>query len=157
MTPEEEKNYLINLLIDSTAWQISEGEVRSAIELEVIDRVRKLNNMPSINVVGTPSGEVDVKPVITREDFKDLEAAKLNEHLASLQKIADAREKWKSDKVRCQENGKTVWHPMCECHKEKLFPHNPKAKKFRWVWDGPQSKQAQLDAMWEEHDRSCLD
>lgn len=150
MTPEEERIYLTNLLIDATAWQISEGETRSGIELECIDRLRKLNNMPTIDVVGKPSDEV-----LNDDDYKALEAARLNEHLSNRSK---AREKWKADKVRCQENGKAVWHPAAECHREKLFPHNPKAKKFRWVWDGPSGDKEPVvdklgDELWNEHEK----
>lgn len=146
MTPEEERIYLTNLLIDSTAWTVSEGETRSAIELEVIDRLRKLQGQQSINVVGKPSDEV-----LTEDDYKALEAAKLDDHLT---RKAKAREKWKADKVRCQENGKSVWHPVSECHREKLFPHNPNAKKFRWVWDGPRNKGVNKlsDELWAEHE-----
>lgn len=146
MTPEEERIYLTNLLIDSTAWSVSEGETRSAIELEVIDRLRKLQGQESINVVGKPSDEV-----LKEDDHKELKAARLNDNLSNKNK---AREKWKADKVRCQENGKSVWHPASECHREKLFPDNPKAKKFRWVWDGPQDNKVNKlsDELWEAHE-----
>ena len=151
MTPEEERIYLTNLLIDSTAWSVSEGETRSAIELEVIDRLRQLQGQESINVVGKPSDEV-----INEYDHNAIEETRVNEHLeehiAPPEKMWRKQWKWKNDKVRCQENGKAVWRPLCQCHKEKLFPDNPKAKKFRWVWDGPKDKQAQMDAMWAEHE-----
>lgn len=163
MTQEEEKNYLTNLLIDATAWQVSEGETRSAIELEVIDRIRKLNNMPSIDVVGTPSDqvetcEVEVNPVLTEDDYRDLEAAKLNEHLeCTIEKkkkqAVEAKTRWKVDRVRVQENGRPVWHLKTDCHKE-IIPGFE--KKWRWVWNGNKenddAKQEQIEQMWNQHD-----
>lgn len=151
MTTQEEILYLTDLLLESARWTRDPDEAYCNIELEIRDRLRRLNGIDTIDENGLAQGNpktvtkpgqfVDtVEEQLNENDFKALEAAKLNAHLASLQKIADAREKWKSDKVRCQENGKAVWHPMCECHKEKLFPHNPKAKKFRWVWDGPRAE-----------------
>ena len=148
MTPEEERTYLTNLLIDATAWSVSEGETRSAIELEVIDRLRQLQGQESINVVGKPSDEV-----LNEYDHNALEETRVNEHLASPAKVEKSVNEWKAKRVRCQENGHPVWHPLSQCHKEKLFPDNPKSKKFRWVWDGPQDKQAQMDAMWSEHEK----
>ena len=160
MTPEEEKNYLTNLLIDATAWQVSEGETRSAIELEVIDRIRKLNNMPSIDVVGTPSDqveetcEVEVNPVLTEDDYRDLEAARLNEHLAEKrEKQKIFKQRWKADKVRCMEDGRVVWHPKTECYKEVIPGFTT---KWRWVWHGKKenndAKEEQIEEMWNQHD-----
>lgn len=157
MTKQEELNYLFGILSEASKWVASADDDRDLVRMEVEERIHNLINgvepEPDENGLIQSSIHPDVNPVITEEDFKDLEAMKLNEHLASLQKIADARDKWKADKVRCQENGKVVWHPMSECHQEKLFPHNPKAKKFRWVWDGPKDKQKQCDAMWAEHEQ----
>lgn len=158
MTKQEELTYLFGILSEASKWTASADDNRDLVRMEVEERIHNLINgvepepdengriQSSIHpdnpkTVTKPGQFVDtVEEPLNEDDFKALEAAKLNAHLASLQKIADAREKWKSDKVRCQENGKAVWHPMCECHKEKLFPHNPKAKKFRWVWDGPRAE-----------------
>ena len=91
MTPEEERTYLTNLLIDATAWSVSEGETRSAIELEVIDRLRQLQGQESINVVGRPSNEV-----LNEYNNKELEETRVNEHLASPGKVDEARKKWEN-------------------------------------------------------------
>jgi hypothetical protein len=143
MTPEEEKNYLTNLLIDATAWQVSEGETRSAIELEVIDRIRKLNNMPSIDVVGTPSDQVETCEVEINPVNEKREKQKL------------FKQRWKADKVRCTENGRVVWHLKTDCHKEVIPGFTT---KWRWVWNGNQenenAKKDQVEQMWAEHERS---
>lgn len=142
MTPEEERIYLTNLLIDATAWQVSEGETRSAIELECIDRLRKLNNMSSINVVGAPSSEV-----LNEDDYKALEAAKLNDHLA---RKAKTKRKWASNRVRVVIDGKPTWKLRSECHKEVMPGW---VTKLHWVWDGPGGQVDKLgDELWAAHE-----
>lgn len=152
MTPEEERIYLTNLLIDATDWQVSEGETRSAIELEVIDRVRKLNGMPTINVVGTPSDEVELE-VHLPED---------NDHIASPEKVKTAKERWKENKVRVMVDGKSTWKPIEECEKRKCFPNIPESTKWRWCWKGekqePVAEVSQpvdklSDEFWAEHEQ----
>lgn len=161
MTKDEERAYLTELLIAATDWQVSEGETRSAIELEVIDRLRKLNGMPSINVVGVPSSEVGVNPVLTGEDYKALEAARLNEHLASPDKVKSAKARWKADRVRVIVNGRPSWRPISECIKQKCFPDIPDSTKWRWVWKGKQEPVAEVsqpvdklsDELWAAHEQ----
>ena len=153
MTPSEERQYLSELCLEAARWRVDHDDPCCALELEVRDRLRRLNGIETVDENGEVQGEVEVSPVITEDDYKTLEAAKMNEHLASPQKVEKAKEKWKQGRVRCQENGKPVWRLMSECHREMLFPNNPTAKKFRWVWDGPQDKQEQCDAMWAEHEQ----
>lgn len=132
MTPEQktELEYLIDLLREASKWNVDQGD--DALRLEVDLRINNILN--SVEVEGQDEPE---------------DPPESNEHLES----PENREKWKADKVRCQENGKVVWRPLSQCHKEKLFPNNPKAKKFRWVWDGPQDKKAQEEEqMWENHE-----
>lgn len=164
MTQEEERIYLTELLIAATDWQVSEGETRSAIELEVIDRIRKLNGLPSINVVGVPSSEVELNPVLTDEDYKSLEAAKLNEHLASPEKVKSAKERWKKDRCRVVIDGKLTWKPLCQCVKQKCFPDIPESTKWHWVWKGEQQKQVAevsqpvdklSDELWAAHEQEA--
>lgn len=134
-----ELEYLIDLLREATKWNVDQGD--DAIRLEIDYRINNILD-----------GEA-----ITSEDCQALEAAKLNEHLESIAQQPNKwakQMKWRSDKVRCSENGRLVWHPRAECHKEKLFPDNPESKQFRWVWDGPQDKKAQEEeAMWAEHEQ----
>ena len=132
MTPEEERIYLTNLIIDSTAWSVSEGETRSAIELEVIDRIRKLQGQESINVVGKPSDEV-----LNEYGHNALEETRVNEHLASPEKVEKTVNEWKAKRVRCQENGHPVWHLRSECVKEPRDNRNG-GPKWTWKWLGPQ-------------------
>ena len=165
MTKDEERAYLTELLIAATDWQVSEGETRSAIELEVIDRLRKLNGMPSINVVGVPSSEVGANPVLTEEDFKVLEAARLNEHLASPNKVREAKERWKKGHVRVMVDGKPTWKPISECIKQKCFPDIPDSTKWRWVWKGGSEPVAEVsqqvdklsDELWADYENSNKD
>ena len=156
MTPEEERIYLTNLLIDATDWQVSEGETRSAIELEVIDRVRKLNGMPTINVVGTPSDDVELE-VHLPED---------NDHIASPEKVKTAKERWKEGRVRVMVDGKATWKPIEECQKQKCFPDIPESTKWRWVWKGekqePVAEVSQpvdklSDELWADYENSNKD
>lgn len=133
MTQEQktELEYLIDLLREASKWNVDQGD--DALRLEVDLRINNILN--SVEVEG------DAEPEVSPEPNEDLESP-------------ENREKWKADKVRCQENGKVVWRPLSQCHKEKLFPNNPKAKKFRWVWDGPQDKKAQEEEqMWAEHEQ----
>lgn len=156
MTPDQktELEYLIDLLREASKWNVEQGD--DALRLEVDLRINNILNSVEVEGETEVQGEPEVSPVLTQDDYKAIEAAKLNdhldEHIAPPEKMWRKQWKWKNDKVRCQENGKAVWHPMRECHKEKLFPDNPKSKKFRWVWDGPQDKQKQCDAMWAEHE-----
>lgn len=158
MTADEERQYLCDLIMSASEWRLSEGDERDTLRLEIQDRLRRLNGVETEDENGYVQSEpVEVSPVLTQDDYKALEAAKVNEHLdehiAPPEKMWRKQWKWKNDKVRCQENGKAVWRPLCQCHKEKLFPDNPKSKKFRWVWDGPQDKKKQEEeAMWAEHE-----
>lgn len=155
MTKQEELSYLFGILSEASKWTASPDDPRDLVRMEVEERIANLiqgvTPEPDENGLIQSIIHPDVNPVLTEDDYKALEAARLNEHLANKNK---SREKWKADKVRCQEDGKTVWHPACECHQEKLFPNNPKAKKFRWVWDGPKDKKVNKlsDELWEAHE-----
>ena len=153
MTQEQktELEYLIDLLREASKWNVDQGD--DALRLEVDLRINNILNSVEVEDETELHGETEVSPVLTESDYKALEAAKVNEHLASPAKVEKTVNEWKAKRVRCQENGHPVWRPLCQCHKEKLFPDNPKAKKFRWVWDGPKDKQAQMDAMRAEHDK----
>jgi len=151
MTPEEERIYLTNLLIDATAWQISEGETRSGIELECIDRLRKLNNMPSIDVVGKPSDEV-----LNENDYKALEAQKLEDYIAEKRaNRSKSKRKWSKNRVRVVIDGKPTWKLRSECRKEVMPGWTT---KLHWVWDGPSGDEEPAvdklgDELWNEHEK----
>ena len=142
MTRQEELTYLVGILSEASKWASSSGDP-DTVRMEVEERVR--------NLISGVSPEPDNLPA---ED----ELLTGSEHMESVEQQQPNKwakqMKWRSDKVRCSENGRLVWHPLAECHKEKLFPDNPESKQFRWVWDGPQDKEAQEEAMWAEHEQS---
>ena len=141
MTNQEELTYLFGILSEASKWSASPGDDRDFVRMEVEERIRKLIN-----------------DAVTEHDNLPAEEENLtgSEHLESVEQQSNRWKKqikWRADKVRCSENGRLVWHPVSECHKEKLFPDNPESKKFKWVWDGPQDKKAQEEeAMWAEHE-----
>ena len=148
MTKQEELNYLFGILSEASKWASAHDDPDS-VRMEVEYRIRNLINGVVQEHDNLPAEEEN----LTGSGYQATEDAKLNNsHLPDPDKAAKAVNEWKSKRVRCQENGRHVWRLLCQCHKEKLFPDNPKSKKFRWVWDGPQDKEAQCDAMWDEHD-----
>lgn len=155
MTPQEERQYLCELIMSASEWRISEGDDTDALRLEIQDRLRRLNGIDTVDENGyAQSGSVDISPVITEDDYKALEAARLNEHLdEKREKNKILKEHWKADKVRCMENGRVVWHPKTDCHKEIIPGFN---KKWRWVWNGNKesenAKKDQIEEMWNQHD-----
>lgn len=162
MTPSEERQYLSELCLEAARWRVDHDDPCCALELEIRDRLRRLNGIETVDENGEVQGEVEVSPVFTEDDYKALEAAKLNEHLASPEKVDDARKQWERSKVRCSENGRLVWHPRSEC--QKVPRDNSKGgPAWKWQWMGPNSptveenlptKTEQEEAMWEEHERS---
>lgn len=150
MTPEQktELEYLIDLLREASKWNTEQGD--DALRLEVDLRINNILNSVEVEGETEVQGEPEVSPVLTQDDYKAIEAAKLNEHLASPEKVNAAKEKWKHGRVRVTIDGKLVWKLESECHKE-IIPGFE--KKWHWVWNGPEDKQAQMDAMWEEHEQ----
>lgn len=57
----EELNYLTDLLLSASQWQCSENEPLSPLHLEVKDRIRRLTEQETINVVGVPSDQIPGK------------------------------------------------------------------------------------------------
>lgn len=149
MTNQEELTYLFGILSEASKWSASPGDDRDFVRMEVEERIRNLINGVVQEHDNLPAEEEN----LTGSEYQAPESSKLNGHLPDPGKAAKAISDWKSKRVRCQENGHPVWRPLAECHKEKLFPNNPTANKFRWVWDGPQDKKAQEEeAMWAEHE-----
>ena len=149
MTEREkiEREIILDILAESSKWRITEDDQNEdCIRLEVMDRARRLLlSVETVDANGYAQSHPDNLPAeeenLTGSDYQATESEK-------------AVSEWRSKRVRCQENGHPVWRPLDQCHKEKLFPNNPTAKKFRWVWDGPQDKKEQCDAMWAEHEQS---
>ena len=148
MTAHEELTYLFGILSEASKWA-SANDDPDSVRMEVEYRIRNLISGVVPEHDNLPAEEEN----LTGSEYQATEDAKLNNgHLPDPVKAAKAVSEWRSKRVRCQENGHPVWRPLCQCHKEKLFPDNPKSKKFRWVWDGSQDKKEQEEQMWAEHE-----
>ena len=153
MTKQEELNYLFGILSEASKWTASPDDPRDLVRMEVEERIHNLINgiepEPDENGLIQSSIHPDNLPA----EEEELTGTEYTESVDRPSNRWKKQIKWRADKVRCSENGRLVWHPMSECHKEKLFPDNPESKKFKWIWDGPQDKKAQEEeAMWAEHD-----
>ena len=152
MTSQEEREYLIDLLFEGARWQVDKDEVLNGIELEIRDRLRRLSGINTIDEDGMCQSELPDNLSSEKEESTGTEYPESVNRPSNRWK---KQIKWRANKVRCSENGRMVWHPLSECHKEKLFPDNQESKKFKWIWDGPQDKKAQEEeAMWVEHEQS---
>lgn len=160
MTENEEREYLIDLLFESTRWKVDQDEVLNGLELEVRDRLRRLSGVNTVDQTGLcQSNPPDNLPAedeaLTNEDFKALEAARLNEHLASPEKVEKAWQKqwkWKMDKVRVKIDGKIVWKPKVECVQEPR-DNRRGGPKWQWKWIGPATTTDKLsDELWQNHE-----
>ena len=155
MTADEERQYLCDLIMSASEWRLSEGDERDTLRLEIQDRLRRLNGVETEDENGYVQSEpVEVSPVLTEDDYKALEAAKVNDHLASPEKVEKAWQKqwkWKLDKVRVRIDGKTVWKPKVECSQEPR-DNSHGGPCWQWVWHDPNEKKSQEDEMWENHE-----
>lgn len=155
MTADEERQYLCDLIMSASEWRLSEGDERDTLRLEIQDRLRRLNGVETEDENGYVQSEpVEVSPVLTEDDYKALEAAKVNEHLASPAKVEKAWQKqwkWKLDKVRVRIDGKTVWKPKDQCTREPR-DNSHGGPTWQWVWHDPNEKKSQEDEMWQNHE-----
>ena len=150
MTQEQktELEYLIDLLREASKWNTDQGD--DALRLEVDLRINNILNSVEVEGETEVQGEPEVSPVLTQDDYKAIEAARLNDHLSSPEKVDNARSrsrsKWESGKVRCSENGRLVWRPRSEC---KKVPRDTSkgGPKWKWQWMGPSDKEAQEEEM----------
>ena len=67
MNKTEELNYLTDLLLSASQWQCSENEPLSPLQLEIKDRIRRLTEQETIDVVGVPSDQIDGREQDVRE------------------------------------------------------------------------------------------
>ncbi len=161
MTNQEELLYLLDLTMQATLWRINNDsdEQRTPLEIEVMSRIDRLKRALEPN-----TARVDkVEEPLNEEDYKALEAVRLNEHLASPNKVREAKERWKKDKVRVMVDGKPTWKKIDECEKRKCFPDIPESTKWRWCWKGEkQGHVAEVsqpldklsDEFWSEHEQN---
>ena len=134
MTKQEELAYLFGILSEASKWASSSDDPDS-VRVEVEDRIRNLINC-----------------VVPEHDNLPAEEENLTGHLPDPVKAAKTVNEWKSKRVRCQENGRPVWHLRSECVKEQRDNRNG-GPRWTWKWIGPQDKKAQEEeAMWAEHE-----
>lgn len=147
MTKQEELTYLFGILSEASKWASSSDDP-DALRLEVEYRIRSLINGVATEHDNLPAEEEN----LTGSDYQATEDAKLNNgHLPDPKKAAKAVNEWKSKRVRCQENGRPVWHLRSECIREPRDNRNG-GPRWTWKWIGPQDKKAQCDSMWAEHE-----
>ena len=158
MTNQEELLYLLDLTMQATLWRINNDsdEQRTPLEIEVMSRIERLKQGAEPKTVVRPGVFVDkVEEPLNEDDYKALEAAHLNEHLASPNKVREAKERWKKGRCRVIVNGKSTWKLESDCHKE-IIPGFE--KKWHWVWNGSDDKKLQenvnklSDEFWEAHE-----
>lgn len=168
MTNQEELLYLLDLTMQATLWRINKDsdEQRTPLEIEVMSRIEHLKKGAEPKTVVHPGVFVDkVEEPLNEDDYKALEAARINEHLASPNKVREAKERWKKGRVRVMVNGKPTWKKIEECEKRKCFPDIPESTKWRWCWKGEQQEQQEQvaevsqpvdklsDEFWREHEK----
>lgn len=159
MTEREkiEREIILDILAESSKWRISEeDQTDDCIRLEVMDRARRLLlGTETVDANGYAQSHPDNLPA---ED----EALTGAEHLASVEKVSEARSKWERDKVRVYIDGKHVWKPRAQCVKERR-DNSKGGAPWKWVWISKNSttvdenlptKAEQCDAMWAEHENS---
>ena len=146
MTKQEELSYLFGILSEASKWTASPDDPRDLVRMEVEERIANLiqgvTPEPDENGLIQSIVHPDVNPVLTEDDYKALEAAKVNEHLASVEKVNESRSKWERGKVRVFIDGKHVWKPRSECYKAPR-DNSKGGCAWTWRWIDPQDKKAQ--------------
>ena len=151
MTSQEELTYLFGILSEASKWSASPDDERDLVRMEVEERIHNLINgvepEPDENGLIQSSIHPDNPPA---ED----EALTGAEHLASAEKVENARSKWERNKVRVFIDGKHVWKPRAECVKQQR-DNSKGGPAWKWVFGGPQERKKQEEeAMWAEHEQS---
>lgn len=157
MTEQEERLYLETLLLESSRWRITEDDPYSPIEREIMDRLRRLNGIETIDDNGYAQSDVPDNPVdepLTTADYQALEAQKLNDYIEKKRaQNRKAKEKWKKDKIRVFMDGKYVWKPRAECVKQPRDNSNG-GSLWKWEWVGPGQEVDKLgDELWAQHEK----
>ena len=147
MTSHEELTYLFGILSEASKWASAHDDPDS-VRMEVEYRIRNLISGVVPEHDNLPAEEEN----LTGSDYQAPEDAKMNNgHLPDPEKAAKAVNEWKSKRVRCQENGRPVWHLRSECVKEPRDNRNG-GPRWTWKWIGPQDKKKQEEQMWAEHE-----
>lgn len=129
MTPQEELRYLSLLLLEASKWQVSEGDSRTPLELEIDSRIQRLTGVPETVIDGRLQASKALDE--TGEDVVPSDASSETTSNARQHKLEIQREWYHKHKaeglVRVVRNGKAEWHPVDECEKEYFL-----GKKWRW-------------------------
>lgn len=142
-----ELDYLLDIVLEASKWKIEDGQ--DSIRLEVESRINSILSHEGTVVSRQP----EISPILTADDFNALEAARLNEHLASPEQAERKLGKYKETHVRCSENGKLVWRPKEHCTQEPR-DNSKGGPKWQWVYHDPNKvKQEQEEQMWAVHEQ----
>lgn len=140
MTREEELTYLFGILSEASKWTASSDDPRDLVRMEVEERIANLIKgvTPEADENGliqsTIHPDIPVVEPLTADDFKALEAQKLEDYIEKKRaQNRKAKEKWKNGRVRVTIDGKPVWKLESDCQKE-IIPGFK--KKWHWVWNG---------------------
>lgn len=156
MTKQEELTYLFGILSEASKWTASADDNRDLVRMEVEERIHNLIN----GVVPEPDENGLIQSSIHPDNLPVEDENLTGEHLASVEKVSDARSKWERDKVRVNIDGKHVWKPRAECVRQPR-DNSKGGAPWKWKWIGPSSptvgknlptKSEQEEAMWAEHE-----
>lgn len=120
------------MLLEASKWQVSEGDSRTPLELEIDSRIQRLTGVPETVIDGRlqSSEASDETGEDTSVDASSETTSNARQHKLDIQKAW--YHKHKADGlVRVVRNGKAEWHPQSECEKEYFL-----GKKWRWRWTG---------------------
>ena len=149
MNTNEERIYLEELLFESALWRgVDQDSPYSPIELEIRDRLRRLNKADEVQVQADPTPEKDIV-------IQAIEASRLNEHLEqrkNQKQYTDAKNSWKNERVRVFIDGRPVWKLKSEC-RQVPRDNSHGGLPWTWRWVGKDYKQEQCEAMWAEHEQ----
>lgn len=145
MTEEQKTElvYLQELVLESTRWRISEDDDLSPIEREVRDRMDRLQEALTGNSTET----------LQEEDYRALEAARLNEHLEKADtdcQVLPAFPQWgcpQESKVKLTYNGRLLRLPRYMLEQVPC-----KASHTGYKWAVKEEYRAEADAKVEQLD-----
>lgn len=116
-------------MLEASKWQVSEGDSRTPLELEIDSRIQRLTGVPETVIDGRLQASKASDE--TGEDVVPSDASSETTSNARQHKLENQREwyhKHKADGlVRVVRNGRAEWHPQSECEKEYFL-----GKKWRW-------------------------
>lgn len=116
MTEEQrtELNYLLDIVLEASKWTRTPDDDRDQIRMEVEHRINLLTGRED-------SRDEDLEPEETNPEY-----------------WTKAKRNYTKTRVRVKVDGKNVWKPRDECHKEVMPGWQT---KMHWVWTGPQEKE----------------